>query len=123
MWRMTSAIALCFALAAGVAHAEGITAELKFARTLQKHKPVDPADSFTPGKVYAWTLIQGGKGSFEVQHIWYKNDKQVYKHTCNVRGGRYPTWSFLIASLGAYKVEVADSEGKVIQTGEFKVAK
>ena len=106
---------------AGLSHAEGLTAEMKFAKTLQKFKPVDPGDSFEPGKVYAWTLIEGGKGQFEVQHIWYKNERRVYKHTVSVRGGKYPTWSFLIATPGKYKVEVADSEGQVFQTGEFTV--
>ena len=115
-------IVLCvYGALVGLAHAEGLSAEIKFARTLEKHKPVDPGDSFTPGKVYAWTLIQGGQGSFEIQHLWYKNDKRVYTHKINVRGGRYPTWSFLICSPGKYKVEVADAEGKVFQTGELTV--
>lgn len=120
---VVSVLGLCLATS-GAARAEGeteLTAELRFCKALEKYKPVDPGSSFERGKVYAWTLIQGGKGSFEVQHLWYKNGKQVYKHTVKVRGGKYPTWSFLIASPGAYKVEVADSEGKVFQTGEFTV--
>jgi len=122
MWKTISAMSLCVVLGASApALAEGLTAELKFAKSLAKHQPVDPGESFEPGKVYAWTLIQGGKGSFEVQHLWYKNGKRVYQHTIKVRGSRYPTWSFLIASPGKYRVEVADSEGEVFQTGELTV--
>jgi hypothetical protein len=122
MGKTISVMSICFVLGvAGLAHADGLSAELKFARSLSKHRPVDPGETFEPGKVYAWTLIEGGKGTFEVQHLWYKNGKRVYQHTVQVRGSRYPTWSFLIASPGKYRVEVADGEGKVFQSGELTV--
>lgn len=111
-------------LAAAPARAEeGLSVEIKFAKGLEKFKPVDEGTSFEPSKIYAWTLIKGGKGSFKVQHLWYKNDKQVWKHLIPVRGSRFPTWSWLNVTPGDWKVEVTDEEGKVIQTGTFTVKK
>jgi hypothetical protein len=102
---------------------DGLSAEMKFAKAVKKFKPVDEGTTFEPSRVYAWTLIKGGKGSFKVTHVWYKNDKKVFKHEINIRGAKYPTWSFVNATAGSYKVEVQDETGKVIETGTFTVAK
>jgi len=102
----------------------GLSADVKFCEKLEKYRPVDPKASFsypTTKKVYGWTLITGGKGAFAVNHTGYKNGKEVCKHRINVRGGRYPTWSFLFVTKGAYKLEVSDEEGKVFAQGEFTV--
>ncbi len=103
----------------------GLAAEVKFCEKLEKFKPVDPKTTFSSAetkKLYGWTLITGGKGAFTVNHTWLKNGKQVFKHTINVKGSRYPTWSFLRSvSKGSYKLEVSDEAGKVFATGEFTV--
>jgi hypothetical protein len=124
--RSVAVLAVLFGFGASDLRAEepkGLAAEIKFCQQLEKAKPVEPKASFTvpPRKVYAWTLITGGKGSFTIHHLWFKNDKQVYKHPITVRGGRYPTWSFLMVSKGKYRVEVQDEAGKTINTGEFSV--
>lgn len=102
----------------------GLAAEVKFCEKLEKFKPVDAKTTFPAGtkKLYGWTLITGGKGAFTVNHTWLKNGKQVFKHTVNAKGARYPTWSFLKSlSKGSYKLEVSDEAGKVFATGEFTV--
>lgn len=103
----------------------GLSAEVKFCEKLEKFKPVDPKTTFTypdTKKIYGWTLITGGKGAFTVKHTWFKNGKEVFKHTINVKGGRYPTWSFLKSvTKGSYKLEVSDEADKVFAQGEFTV--
>jgi len=102
---------------------KGLAAEIKFCQKLEKFKPVDPKTSFTipPNKIYAWTLITGGKGSFTIHHVWYKEERQVDKHPITVRGGRYPTWSCLMVRKGKYKVGVQDEAGKAFASGECTV--
>lgn len=119
-------LALLFAFAASMVPAlaradTSLSAEMKFSRSLNKRRPVDAGTIFNPGRVYAWTLIKGGKGRFTVNHLWYRNGKQVWSHAIKVRGKHYPTWSFLHVRTGRYKVELTDDQGTVITSGKFTI--
>jgi hypothetical protein len=121
---LAGALALLTSVDARAAEEAGLTADVKFCEKLERFKPADPQTSFTQPptkKVYAWTLIKGGKGAFSVNHAWFKNGKQVFKHKINVKGSRYPTWSFLFVSKGSYKLEVSDENDQVFAQGEFTV--
>lgn len=118
--------ALAAAFASGLwfapeALAQDLKVEIKFARSLEKRKPVDPGTSFTPGKLYCWNHVTGGTGKFKIYHIWYVNGRKVRKQGITVKGKRWTTWSYYKVRRGNWKVEVQDEAGKVIGAGEFTV--
>jgi hypothetical protein len=97
------------------------TVELKLAKEIQARQPVAPGDSFTPGKVFAWTRVTGGEGEFTVYHVWKQDGKRRWKQAVSVKGKRWTTWSYFTAKPGTWQVEVQDQEGAVLATAAFTV--
>ncbi len=95
--------------------------ELKFAKEIQGRQPVAPGDTFTPGKVYAWTRVTGGEGDFTVYHVWKKDGKRVWKQPVSVKGKKWTTWSYFNTKPGAWSVEIQDEGGKVLAAAAFTV--
>jgi hypothetical protein len=106
---------------AGPANAAELTAEVRFAREVENREPLSPGQSFSPGKLYCWNLLKGGEGEYAIQHVWYRDGKQVWRRSVRARGAKWVTWSYFNVTPGSWKVELQDSEGKVIQTGDFTV--
>lgn len=101
--------------------AKGLTVDVQFARELADRKPVEPATSFTPGKVYCWNALKGGEGEYTITHVWYRDGKQVRKQPIRAKGKTWVTWSFHKLGAGSWKVEVQDGSGKVIGSKELTV--
>ena len=122
-WGCLLSVAVWSVMTSGPVQAdEGkIQVEVKFARELQERKPVEPGAEFAPGKLYCWNEIKGGEGEFVVSHVWFRDDKQVRKQSVRARGRKWVTWSFHKVTPGAWRVEVQDSSGVVLQSGEFTV--
>jgi hypothetical protein len=116
-----SALHASAALACEEEGAVGPSVEIKFAKEIQGRQPVAPGDTFTPGKVYAWTRVTGGEGDFTVYHVWIKDGKRLWKQPVSVKGKRWTTWSYFNAKPGAWKLEVQDEGGKVLAAAEFTV--
>jgi hypothetical protein len=95
--------------------------ELKLAREIQGRQPVDPGDTFTPGRIFAWTRVTGGEGDFTVYHVWIKDGKRLWKQPVSVKGKKWTTWSYFNAKPGAWSVEIQDEGGKVLATAAFTV--
>jgi hypothetical protein len=95
--------------------------DVQFARELAERKPVEPGQDFAPGKLYCWNEIKGGEGEFVVTHVWFRDGKQVRKQPVRAKGKKWVTWSFHKVTPGAWRVEVQDSSGVVLQSGEFTV--
>ncbi|MBI5482290.1 MAG: DUF2914 domain-containing protein [Deltaproteobacteria bacterium] len=95
--------------------------ELKLAKEIQARQPVAPGDTFTPGKIYAWTRVTGGEDDFTVYHVWIKDGKRLWKQPVSVKGKRWTTWSYFNARPGAWRVEVQDEGGKVLAAAAFTV--
>ena len=95
--------------------------ELKLAKEIQGLQPVAPGDSFTPGRIFAWTRVTGGAGDFTVYHVWIKDGKRRWKQPVSVKGKQWTTWSYFNTKPGAWSVEVQDEGGKVLAAAAFTV--
>jgi hypothetical protein len=95
--------------------------DLKFAKEIRGRQPVAPGDTFTPGKVYAWTRVTGGEGDFTVYHVWIKDGKRLWKQAVSVKGKKWTTWSYFNTKPGVWSVEIQDEGGKVLATAAFTV--
>ncbi len=95
--------------------------ELKLTKEIQGRQPVDPGDTFSPGKVFAWTRVTGGEGDFTVYHVWIKDGTRVWKQPVSVKGKKWTTWSYFNAKPGTWSVEIQDDGGKVLAAAAFTV--
>jgi hypothetical protein len=106
---------------AGEEPESGLKVDVQFARELAERKPVEPGKSFAPGKVYCWNELKGGSGEYTISHVWYRDGKRVWRQPIHARGKKWVTWSFHNVTAGNWKVDVLDSSGNVIGTGELSV--
>jgi hypothetical protein len=71
--------------------------------------------------VIAWTQISGLATGF-VEHVWYRDDKEVARHYLPVSSGRsWRTWSRHTVRAGDYKVVVLGPDGSKLAQADFQV--
>lgn len=92
-----------------------------FARGIEKHEPVEPADIFPAdvGRVYLWTKIAVEPVPTDIKHVWYHGDKKIAEVPLTIKYPRTRTYSYKTIPpdmSGQWKVEVVDSRGKVLDT-------
>jgi hypothetical protein len=83
----------------------------------------EPADHvYRSGEpVIAWTRITG-LGTGFVEHVWYRDQKEVARHYLPVSNGRsWRTWSRHKVSAGDYKVVVLGPDGAQLAESRFRV--
>jgi hypothetical protein len=89
-------------------------------------EPVDAGSSFTAavGKLYCFTRIIGAESPTQITHVWYFDDTERARVELAVNGITWRTYSSKIIQpheLGAWRVEVLDSEGKLLKKLEFEI--
>jgi len=118
---------LFFALALPVfAHAEMVVAEGVIATAVADRAPAGVADVFpsTVGKLYCFTRLTGAGTETEVTHVWYRGDQEMARVALSVRSDNWRSWSskqILPEWAGAWRVEVLDAGGTLLQTIPFTV--
>ena len=85
---------------------------------------VDTTFSADVGKIYCWTKITGATSETQIAHHWFFEDKEVVKIDITVKYPSYRCWSIKTIypeMKGNWKVEVKDSEGKLLSSISFTV--
>jgi hypothetical protein len=81
-------------------------------------------DSAVIGKVFCWSKVIGASEPTQVKHLWYLGDKLINEITLDIKYPAHRTWSVKTITpelKGAWKVEVVDSEGKMLGFKTFSV--
>ena len=76
------------------------------------------------GRVYCWTLVAGAEGEVAIHHVWFHGDQEMADTELRIGGSPWRTWSskaIVPEWTGAWRVEVRDSAGNVIETIRFTV--
>ncbi len=76
------------------------------------------------GRVYCWTLVKGADGEVAIHHVWFHGDQEMADIELRLGGSPWRTWSnkaIVPEWTGAWRVEVRDSAGNVIETIRFTV--
>ncbi len=99
--------------------------DLKLTEEVQNREPVSPATSFAAGdKVYAWLKLMVKEPETSIKVNWYLGDAVVHSSepvTVKESSG-WRTWLYkTVDKAGAWKVEVVDTEGKVVHRTDFTV--
>ena len=74
--------------------------------------------------VYLWTRVVGADPGTVIHHVWFRGDEQLADVELTVGGSPWRTWSKKTIPAdftGAWKVEIRDAAGNVLQTVQFTV--
>jgi hypothetical protein len=74
--------------------------------------------------VYLWTRVSGAEPGTMLHHVWFRGDEQVGDVELTINGSPWRTWSrktIVASDAGAWRVEVRDGAGNVLQTVSFTV--
>lgn len=93
---------------------------------VQNLEPINASTSFpaTVGKLYCFTKITGAESPTQVTHVWYFDGTERARVDLAINSASWRTYSSKIIQeheQGAWRVDVADSEGNVLKTLEFEV--
>ena len=89
-------------------------------------QPVDSGTSFSAstGRLYCFTRIVGAQDPTQVVHAWYFGDEERARVTLSVGGSNWRTYSskqLQEHEIGAWRVEVLDADGNLLETVAFDV--
>ena len=89
-------------------------------------QPVDSGTSFSvsTGRLYCFTRIVGAQDPTQVVHAWYFGDEERARVTLSVGGSNWRTYSSKQVQeheIGAWRVEVLDADGNLLETVAFDV--
>jgi len=76
------------------------------------------------GTLFCFTRINGAEGATEVFHVWYFGDTERARVRLGVNSSNWRTHSSKIIlphEIGTWKVDVLDSEGKLLQAIDFDI--
>ena len=74
--------------------------------------------------VYLWTRVSGAEPGTVLHHVWFHGEDQVGDVALTINGSPWRTWSSKLIpaeATGAWRVEVRDANGAVLQTVNFTV--
>jgi len=93
---------------------------------VENGEPVGAAETFPASteKVYCFLEANDIAKDTEVSFVWFNADKELSKFSVPLKeGSRWRTYAYknLREMKGDWKVEIRDSEGKVVKDVKFKV--
>ena len=93
---------------------------------VENGEPAGVAETFPASteKVYCFLEATDVTKDTEVSFVWFNGDKELSKFSVSLKqGSRWRTYAYknLRGLKGEWKVEITDSEGKVVKDVKFKV--
>ena len=73
------------------------------------------------GGVYCWTKLSANTIPATIKHMWYLDDKDVFKYPLQLKVASTRTWSSRSVRSGNRGVDVTDESGTVLSSTSFKV--
>lgn len=105
-----------------------LSVEVVLTRMVLDRMPQDTVTALpTPAatdSLFLWTRVTGGEPGTVLHHVWFRGDEEVADVELNVGGSPWRTWSKKTIPAewtGAWRVEVRDGMGNVLQTVPFTV--
>ena len=110
----------------GAVRAQLSVEESSIALDVIDRMPVGSDSTFVAsvGIVYCWTRVAGAEGEVAIHHVWFHGDQEMADIELRIGGSPWRTWSnkaIVPEWTGAWRVEVRDSAGNVIETIRFTV--
>jgi len=88
--------------------------------------PMNPGSRFaaTVGKLYCYTKLMDAEAPTQVTHVWYYGDVERARVDLSVGASRWRTYSSKMiqpAEIGAWKVQILDAEGNILDSVNFEI--
>ena len=89
-------------------------------------EPVESGTSFpvSQGTLYCFTKVAAAQSPTQITHVWYFDGTERARVDLAVNSVSWRTYSSKIIQpheMGAWRVDVLDTNGKVVRTLEFEV--
>ena len=131
LFTFLTAVLLCSLIATTSKAAEGgplrIT-EMAVTTKVSRNNPIDAVRRINHRSVpalYCFTRIVNPSGEeVSIRHVWYRDGEVAGEQELQVKGKKWRTWSkrpIERDSIGTWRVEALDSEGKLLKAVEFKI--
>ena len=104
-----------------------ILKEIKICRSIKERNPIQVAKSFNSSvdSLFCYTKIQNKGEKREIRHVWYFKNEIKTQIKYNIRRSNvYRSWTLKKISpneIGEWKVEIQDSNGKVLGSTKFYI--
>ena len=102
--------------------------EMAVTTKISRNNPIDAVRRINHRSVpalYCFTRFVNPSGEeAAVKHIWYRNGEVAGEQELQVKGKKWRTWSKRPIdkdSIGSWRVEALDSEGKLLKAVEFRI--
>lgn len=126
-----AAVLICslIAMASGAAETGPLRiTEMAVTTKISRNNPIDAVRRINHRSVpalYCFTRFVNPSGEdLTVRHVWYHNGQVAGEQELQVRGKKWRTWSKRPIdrdSIGTWRVEAVDGEGKVLKSVEFRI--
>lgn len=100
--------------------------EISITTRIIRGNPVDAVQRISSSaikEIYCFTkVISSDEGQREIVHAWYRNDELISSFRLPVSGSSWRTYSKKLVTrdmAGEWRVEVLDSDGKLLKTTKF----
>ena len=89
-------------------------------------QPVEPGSSFpvSVGRLYCYTKVENIQNSANIVQTWYYGDTQRARVSLNIYPPSWRTYSSKIIrahEIGAWRVEILDTTGNLLETVRFEI--
>ncbi|MEK7287132.1 MAG: DUF2914 domain-containing protein [Elusimicrobiota bacterium] len=97
------------------------------ARDVLARQPVGPGDNFPAdvGTLVCWSKVFSRTVPIKLIHVWYYKGKETGRTVLDIKSSKWRGWSrktIRPEQTGAWKVELCDVMGTVLQSVAFNVA-
>ena len=95
-------------------------------RNVVDRQPVEPGSQFpaSVGRLFCYTKVENVKNADNIVHAWYYGDTQRALVSLNINPPTWRTYSSKIIQAhetGAWRVDILDTTGNVLQTVRFEI--
>ena len=102
--------------------------EMAVTTKIVRGNPIDSVHRISSASVkalYCFTRLTSESGEeTTIKHVWYRDDAKVGEYQLPVKGERWRTYSKKVVDkglTGEWRVDVLDSEGKLLKSVKFRM--
>jgi hypothetical protein len=103
-----------------------VVEDIQICTSVENRQPVGADTSFSKdiGQLYCFTKLTGDQDTTSIFHVWYYNDREMFRIELNVNAKTWRTWSskrIMDTWTGVWRVDVLSSDGNVLTSKEFTI--
>jgi hypothetical protein len=101
--------------------------DIQICTSIENRQPVGADTSFAKdiGQLYCFTKLSSDQDTTSIFHVWYYNDKEMFRIELDVKAKTWRTWSskmIIDIWIGEWRVDVLSSDGNILTTKQFTIS-